>query len=379
MTQELAVLPPIQPAELVRNVTDVAGLCKEVVVRTAKDIAGRKFVPVEGWMTIATAHGCIVTIISVEKIEGGVLAVAELRRAQDGFPMSRAEGFVGDDEETWHKRPEYARRAMAQTRAMSRVCRTAFAHVVVMMNAGLETTPMEEVPVGGFEDGGGKLTDEPVPPQYWATKKKSGEEAANEWLSRAFDGAKVGVRRTKDGWRVVVFGKTRESAGENEKETAPAAGKPAGNWGEVVCTYGKKNGPLRGKKLGDLNDDSLKYLAEIFLVEGKDVKQQDRKMVAALAIWQASTRKVAPTPNDGGLAEDQIQFNGKNHEELYKQLVWDEIKPSDFIDAMKSVKALPENAKDFRLMSEETATSLLADWDNAKEIVKKFLEGKASK
>jgi hypothetical protein len=43
------------------------------------------------------------------------------------------------------KRPDYAIRAMAQTRAISRACRSAFAHVVVMMNAGLETTPAEEM------------------------------------------------------------------------------------------------------------------------------------------------------------------------------------------------------------------------------------------
>jgi hypothetical protein len=34
---------------------------------------------------------------------------------------------------------------MAQTRAISRVCRSAFAHVVVMMNANLSTTPAEEM------------------------------------------------------------------------------------------------------------------------------------------------------------------------------------------------------------------------------------------
>jgi hypothetical protein len=34
---------------------------------------------------------------------------------------------------------------MAQTRAMSRAARSVFAHVVVLMDAGLETTPMEEM------------------------------------------------------------------------------------------------------------------------------------------------------------------------------------------------------------------------------------------
>src|SRR3546814_11290148 len=50
------------------------------------------------------------------------------------------------------KRAAYAIRAMAQTRAISRACRSAFAHVVVMIDADLATTPAEEVPDGGFID-----------------------------------------------------------------------------------------------------------------------------------------------------------------------------------------------------------------------------------
>lgn len=46
---------------------------------------------------------------------------------------------------------------MAQTRAMSRACRSAFAHVVVMMNAGLATTPAEEVPHDGFDRDTGEI------------------------------------------------------------------------------------------------------------------------------------------------------------------------------------------------------------------------------
>jgi hypothetical protein len=69
-----------------------------------------------------------------------------------GIVICEAEGFVGDDERTWAKRDEYAKRAMAQTRAISRACRSAFAFVVTMMDAGLETTPAEEVPHEGFAD-----------------------------------------------------------------------------------------------------------------------------------------------------------------------------------------------------------------------------------
>jgi hypothetical protein len=70
----------------------------------------------------------------------------------DGAEIARAEGFLGDDESVWAKRPVYARRAMVQTRAISRACRSAFAHVVVLIDANLSTTPAEEIPFDGEDD-----------------------------------------------------------------------------------------------------------------------------------------------------------------------------------------------------------------------------------
>lgn len=150
-------------AEAYRASTDAAGMCRDIVVATASTIQGRKFVSVEGWQAIAIAHGCTAGARDVEKVDGGVRAIGEVRRMSDGGVISTAEGFVGEDEPTWYggnsrgkqlpKRADYAIRAMAQTRAISRACRSAFAHVVVMMNAGLQTTPAEEVPEGGFDNG----------------------------------------------------------------------------------------------------------------------------------------------------------------------------------------------------------------------------------
>lgn len=175
-------LVPVQQtnAEVYRASTDAAGLCKEIVVNTAMEIQGRRYVKVEGWQALAIAHGCAASARDVEIVSGGVRAIGEVRRMTDGALIAQAEGFVGEDEPTWFggtvekeewegpkgqrrktgrmisvtlpKRPDYAIRAMAQTRAVSRACRSAFAHVVVMMDAGLSTTPAEEVPDGGFRD-----------------------------------------------------------------------------------------------------------------------------------------------------------------------------------------------------------------------------------
>ncbi len=150
MSSTELVTIPHSNAEIYRMSTDAAGLCAKIVLATAQPIQGKRYVKVEGWQAIAIAHGCIASSCDVGTVQGGIRATGEIRRMTDGFVIATAEGFVGDDETMWAKRPMYARRAMAQTRAISRACRTAFAHVVVMIDASLSTTPAEEVPDGGF-------------------------------------------------------------------------------------------------------------------------------------------------------------------------------------------------------------------------------------
>jgi hypothetical protein len=148
-------LATINPSELMKISNDVAAVCREIVKKTALQIKGRQYVRVEGWQAIATAHGCIAGSRDVEKVENGWRAIGELRRASDGALLAVAEGWVGTDEVVWvggqdkggrthPPRFEYAIRAMAQTRAISRVCRSAFAHVVILIDADLSTTPAEE-------------------------------------------------------------------------------------------------------------------------------------------------------------------------------------------------------------------------------------------
>lgn len=137
-----------KPKALMRRATDVAAVCKTVVTNLAKPIQGKRYIPVEGWCTIAAAYGCVPSIREVAEEDRGIRAVADLKRA-DGTIAATAEGYCGLDEPMWSNRPLYARRAMAQTRAISRVCRTAFAFVVTLMDAGLQTTPAEEIPHGG--------------------------------------------------------------------------------------------------------------------------------------------------------------------------------------------------------------------------------------
>ena len=168
-------IEPTTPQALMRRATDVASVCREIVLKTAVQIQGRKFLRVEGWESIATAHGCFAGAEDAERAydnQGnhiGYKAQGVLRNAH-GEVIATGEGFVGFDEKdrkgnpTWKNRDEYAGRAMAQTRAISRTCRGVFAHVVVLIDAGLSTTPAEEVPDGGFDDNERAARAKPVNP-----------------------------------------------------------------------------------------------------------------------------------------------------------------------------------------------------------------------
>lgn len=155
-SRDLAIVPEQNSLQLTRRASDAAGACKAIVTKTAIQIGPKKYVPVEGWQAIANSLGCVASARDVEAVEGGIRAIGEVRRVDTGIVIATAEGFLGDDEPIWcggtdargkehQARPLYARRAMAQTRAVSRACRSAFGFIVTLMDAGLQTTPAEEM------------------------------------------------------------------------------------------------------------------------------------------------------------------------------------------------------------------------------------------
>lgn len=131
---------------------DAAKVCREIVKSCAVNIGGRQFVTVEGFQAIAAAFGCILSAGAVETVAGGLSVKGRVIRASDGAVIAEAEGFLGDDETTWARRPLYARRAMASTRAMSRAARCAFGWIVTLIDRNLCATPAEEVPEDGFPE-----------------------------------------------------------------------------------------------------------------------------------------------------------------------------------------------------------------------------------
>ena len=189
-----------------QKTNNVADVCRDIVKKTAVNIHKKSYVQVEGWQSIATAHGCVAGSDAPIYIDGpdkGYQAKGYITHIATGNVISTAYGFVGDDEVMWANRPAYAKQAMAQTRAISRACRSAFAHVVVMMNEGLEVTPAEEVPAEGFKD------------DYNPTSAK---QHASDIMANV----------------------------------------PAGHWAGMVIPFGKN----KGKSLGELSPNSVKWYWE---------------------------------------------------------------------------------------------------------------------
>ena len=164
MNNEIAVHNGNGVSNHIRQATDVAGACRAIVKETCQRIGQKDYVRVEGWQAIAVAHGCVASARDVERLEDGYRCIGEVKRMDNGQVISQAEGFLGDDEPMWEKRPTYAKRAMCQTRAISRACRSAFAHIVVLIDKSLSTTPAEEVPHGGFEDINTDKYEKPINP-----------------------------------------------------------------------------------------------------------------------------------------------------------------------------------------------------------------------
>jgi hypothetical protein len=287
-----------------RQATEIASICKDIVTKTAQNIQGRKYVRVEGWQSIANAYGCVASAKDVERVETGFRAIGQVRRMDTGAVICEAEGFVGDDERTWQKRDEYAKRAMAQTRAISRACRSAFAFIVTYMDAGLETTPAEEVPQDGFSD-----APRPASPVRYQAQSKPAPRMVDEDVidvtpERVEPKAPVRKKQPaaamEDGadWQTARFIKG------NRQDKTSKAGKPFTKWGAFLEIDGAEKSVWANTINRDLGEtiDALE--------QGETVLVQTKATDFGLDVVGIRTADV-PTKHEEKateLAEDDIPF-----------------------------------------------------------------------
>jgi hypothetical protein len=235
----------------------------------------------------------------VEKIEGGWRAIGEVRRMDTGSVIATAEGFLGTDEPVWAKRPEYAKRAMAQTRAISRACRSAFAHVVVLIGGGLETTPAEEVPAEGFSD---SPRPAPSPRQVPRLAEEIIDVVAQRVEPKAPIRKKQPAAAMEDGadWTTARFIKG------NRQDKTSKAGKSYTQWGVFVEIDGAEKAEWLNTIDRDLGEtvDALEAGESVLL----QVKTDDYgRKLGAIRTADVPTKHEQAAPAVE-MAEDDIPF-----------------------------------------------------------------------
>ena len=155
MSDQLAIAEPgsaaiANPAAYVRQTTRLATELASVI-NTQKlyaVISGRKYVTVEAWTLLANMLGVHPSVAWSKRIDQGEEtegweARVEVRNTE-GRIIGAGEAMCPRQEKVWAPRDDYALRAMAQTRAISRALRNPLGFVVKL--AGYEATPAEEMP-----------------------------------------------------------------------------------------------------------------------------------------------------------------------------------------------------------------------------------------
>ena len=160
-------LSDVGPVRMVEMASELATVLKSIVDKQKlfAMISGRKYPTVEAWMTIGRMDNTVAQEEAVTRQDdGSYVAVAILVRLSDGSIVGRASALCGaPDDHPWDKRPEFNRRSMAVTRAISRAFRAQYSWIMSL--AGYEPTPAEEMPRDHDEQpapAGVKVTTAPV-------------------------------------------------------------------------------------------------------------------------------------------------------------------------------------------------------------------------
>lgn len=144
--QQILALEPLR-----EQVRIVQALSKPVTERYCVTLQGKQYVQVAGATLIANAMGYAVREVEVKRVDfgGGISgweATAEILDIETGQIIGRGSGIVTDDEKPWGTRPQFARRAMASTRAAGRALRLSLGHLFCYLGDKVASVTAEEMP-----------------------------------------------------------------------------------------------------------------------------------------------------------------------------------------------------------------------------------------
>jgi hypothetical protein len=143
---ELAALEPIRS-----DIRLVHAMREEIVKRYTVQLQGKRYLTVAGQTLIANGLGYCVREVSVLRVEipgcgFAWEATCEVLDVETNTVVGRGSGIVSDDEKPWGSRPQFARRAMACTRAAGRALRLTLGHLYMQIGDGIQPTAVEEMP-----------------------------------------------------------------------------------------------------------------------------------------------------------------------------------------------------------------------------------------
>lgn len=140
--------------------------------KSVVNIQGHDYPKVEIWSTLGRFNRMTAKTEWTRPMGGGSYeARVQVVNMDTGIVIGAAESECSRDEEKWAKSLGYSVRSMAQTRAESKAFRMLLSWVVVL--AGMEPTPAEEVPPSGFTS---KLPKPVKPTQPPKTKEKPAQK-----------------------------------------------------------------------------------------------------------------------------------------------------------------------------------------------------------
>lgn len=143
---------PILALEPLRNqVQIVKALAPQILARYTVQLQGKTYVQVAGATLLANGLGYTVREVEVKRVDfgGGVTgweATCEIFDIETNTVIGRGSGIVTDDEKPWGSRPQFARRAMASTRAAGRALRLSLGHLFAYLGDKVATVTLEEMP-----------------------------------------------------------------------------------------------------------------------------------------------------------------------------------------------------------------------------------------
>ena len=136
----------LQPKEMIATATEIANLAGDIITKQKLfvNIGTNKYVKAEGWAIVGSLAG----ILSRERQvlndgKGNYCAIVDLINVKTGMVVGSGSSICGMDEPMWAKRPNFARRSMAITRATSKAYKGSYSWIISL--AGYSSTPAEEM------------------------------------------------------------------------------------------------------------------------------------------------------------------------------------------------------------------------------------------